>query len=83
MENLKEDYIPTFPQVIALNDNDMRIIKENFQKAIRLDDKKIIEKLTEKITQTLKIELNNDKLTQKQFITTVIKDYNFYTGKDA
>lgn len=83
LENLKEDYIPTFPQVIALNDNDMRIIKENFQKAIRLDDKKIIEKLTEKITQTLKIELNNDKLTQKQFITTVIKDYNFYTGKDA
>ncbi len=61
LENLKEDYIPTFPQVIALNDNDMRIIKENFQKAIRLDDKKIIEKLTEKITQTLKIELNNDK----------------------
>lgn len=82
LENLKEDYIPTFPQVIALNDNDMRIIKNNFLKATTIDDRLVITRLTEKIKSLLKIDFEPQQMTEKQFINTIIKDYNFYTGKD-
>lgn len=82
LENLSEDYVPTFPQVIALSDNDMRIIKENFQKAVRSDDRVIITKLTDKIKEILKIDYDSRKYTERQFISVIIKDYNFYTGKE-
>lgn len=83
LEHLKEDYAPTFPQVILLSDNDVRIIKENFQKALKSDDRQIINRLTVRIVEILKLEADSIKLTQRQFIGTVIKDYNFYTGKDS
>jgi len=83
LENLKEDYVPTFPQVIALSDNDMRIIKENFQKAARTDDRVIIQKLTNKIKEILKLDYDEKQFTQRQFIGTIIKDYNYYTGKES
>jgi uncharacterized RDD family membrane protein YckC len=82
LENLKEDYIPTFPQVIALTDNDVRIIKENFQKAIKTDDRQVIFRLTTKIKEILKIEIDPTKFSDRRFIDIIIKDYNFYTGKD-
>ena len=82
LENLKEDYVPTFPQVIALSDNDVRIIKENFLKAQKVNDQVIIRKLGDKIKQILKLEIDKTRMTERQFIDTVIKDYNCYTGKD-
>lgn len=83
LENIKEDYIPTFPQVIALSDNDMRIIKDNYTKAIKVDDRKIISKLSDKIKSILKLEIDPTKMTERQFIGVVIKDYNYYTGKES
>ncbi|MDQ1163621.1 putative RDD family membrane protein YckC [Chryseobacterium sp. SORGH_AS 447] len=83
LENIKEDYIPTFPQVIALSDNDMRIIKDNYIKAIRVDDRQIISRLSDKIKSILKLEVDPTKMTERQFIGVVIKDYNYYTGKDS
>ncbi len=83
LENIKEDYIPTFPQVIALSDNDMRIIKDNYVKAVKVDDRKIISKLSDKIKSILKLEIDPTKMTERQFIGVVIKDYNYYTGKDS
>ncbi len=83
LEQLKEDYVPMFPQVILLSDNDVRIIKENFQKAVKADDRQIINRLTIKIVEILKLDSDSINLTQKQFIDAVIKDYNFYTGKDS
>lgn len=82
LENLKEDYKPVFPQVIALSDNDIRIIKENYQKALKIDDRQVISKLSNKIKEILKLEPDSVKLTERQFINVIIKDYNFYTGKD-
>lgn len=82
LENIQEDYIPTFPQVIALSDNDMRIIKDNYTKALRVDDRQIISKLSEKIKSILKLEIDSTKMTERQFIGVIIKDYNYYTGKD-
>lgn len=83
LENLKEDYIPTFPQVIALSDNDMRIIKANYQKATLIDDRQVITKLSDKIKEIIKVDFDKTAMTEKQFVGIVIKDYNFYTGKEA
>ncbi len=82
LENIQTDYIPTFPQVIALNDNDVRIIKENYHKALRIDDREVITKLSDKIKSTLKLEVSPQEFTERQFIQVIIKDYNFYTGRD-
>lgn len=82
LENLNEDYKPVFPQVVALSDNDMRIIKENYQKALRIDDRQVISRLSNKIKEILKLETDSIKFTERQFINIIIKDYNFYTGKD-
>ncbi|MDR6488727.1 putative RDD family membrane protein YckC [Chryseobacterium vietnamense] len=82
LENIHENYIPSFPQVIALSDNDMRIIKDNYTKALKADDRQIISKLSEKIKSILKLEIDPTKMTERQFIGVIIKDYNYYTGKD-
>jgi hypothetical protein len=82
LENIHENYIPSFPQVIALSDNDMRIIKDNYTKALKADDRQIINKLSDKIKSILKLEIDPTKMTERQFIGVIIKDYNYYTGKD-
>ncbi len=82
LENLSADYVPVFPQVIALSDNDMRIIKENYQKALKIDDRIIISKLSNKIKEILKLEINPTEYTERQFINRIIKDYNYYTGQE-
>lgn len=82
LEHLKQDYVPTFPTVISLSDNDMRIIKENYQKAIKIDDRQLMTKLSEKIKDILKLKIDSLDLTERQFIQIIIKDYNFYTGQE-
>ena len=82
LEHLQEDYIPVFPQVIALSDNDVRIIKENYEKALKIDDRQVVSKLSDKIKEILKLEIDPTRMTERQFIKVIIKDYNFYTGKD-
>lgn len=82
LENLKADYVPTFPQVVALSDNDMRIIKNNYQNAIRIYDKQILNRLNEKILSVMKMDAVPNNFTPSTFIDTIIKDYNYYTGKD-
>lgn len=82
LENLSENYVPFFPQVIALTDNDVRIIKENYQKALIGNDRQIISKLSNRIKEILKLESVPNQFSERQFIGVIIKDYNFYTGKD-
>ena len=83
LEKISNDYVPMFPQVISLTDNDVRIIKENFIKAKESQDRKVISRLTNKILETLKLNRDDIPLTESKFIDTIIKDYNFYTGKDV
>ncbi|WP_234110788.1 MULTISPECIES: RDD family protein [Chryseobacterium] len=82
IENLNQDYVPLFPQVILLTDNDMRIIKENYLKAIKSGDRQIISRLASKIKEIIKAETDPTKITEKQFIGRVIKDYNYFTGRE-
>lgn len=77
LEEIGEAYIPTYPLVIKLTDNDMRIIKETFLKADVKDDYETIHKLVAKIESVTGIK--NQSGNSKDFLRTILKDYNFYT----
>ena len=78
LEEIGEAYVPTYPLVIKLSDNDMRIIKETFQRAEAKNDYEIIYKLVSKIENVTGIK-NQSTGNPTDFIRTVLKDYNFYT----
>lgn len=77
LEDIGEEYKPKYPLVIKLSDNDARIIKETFQAVLRKPDAEILNKLTRKIEEVTGIK--NDLDSQKEFIQTILKDYNYYT----
>jgi uncharacterized RDD family membrane protein YckC len=77
LEEIGEAYVPTYPLVIKLSDNDMRIIKETFQKANSKNDHETINKLVSKIESVTGIK--NQSGNDKDFLRIVLKDYNFYT----
>jgi uncharacterized RDD family membrane protein YckC len=77
LEELGEEYQPKYPLVIKLSDNDARIIKETFQSALKSADFVVLNKLTAKIEQVTGIKNNLD--STKEFIQTILKDYNYYT----
>ena len=77
LEEIGEAYVPIYPLVIKLSDNDMRIIKETFLVAEKKNDFETIDKLTKKIESVASIK--NQSGNQIDFIKTILKDYNFYT----
>ncbi|WP_139957593.1 RDD family protein [Flavicella sediminum] len=75
---LDEAYRPTYFSVIKLSDNDMRIVKENYENSKKLGDHKVILKIKEKVINVIgeePIKEHNASL----FLETVIKDYNYFT----
>ena len=77
LEDLNEDYVPTYPLVIKLSDNDARIIKETFEVAVKTRDYGTLIKLREKIINVTGIK--NQSGNDQDFIRTFLKDYNYYT----
>ncbi|MWB96528.1 RDD family protein [Flavobacterium sp. GA093] len=77
LEEIGEAYVPTYPLVIKLSDNDMRIIKETYLKADAKQDLETIQKLVSKIENVTGIK--NQSGNSHDFIRVVLKDYNFYT----
>lgn len=77
LEEIGEAYVPTYPLVIKLSDNDMRIIKETYQKAAAKNDHEVIYKLVAKIESVTGIK--NQSGNNNDFIRVILKDYNFYT----
>ncbi len=77
LEEIGESYVPIYPLVIKLSDNDMRIIKDTFIIAEKASDIETIDKLSQKIESVTGIK--NQSGNQKDFIKTILKDYNFYT----
>ena len=77
LENISNKYVPTYPNVIKLSDNDARIIKNTFQSAKKFDDFKTLIKLRSKIQEVTQIKSVHK--SDKEFIDVVLKDYNFYT----
>jgi uncharacterized RDD family membrane protein YckC len=77
LQEIDNEYVPTYPSVIKLSDNDMRIIKDTYLDAKRSRDPEIIHKLRLKIEEVAGIK--NQMGNNHDFIKTVLKDYNFYT----
>jgi uncharacterized RDD family membrane protein YckC len=79
LQEIESDYVPTYPLVIKLTDNDMRIIKETYESSLRTADFAMIAKLQNKIEGVIGIKSVSGNATA--FVDTVIKDYNYYTQK--
>lgn len=77
LEEIDQAYVPTYPLVIKLSDNDVRIIKETFNTAVAKSDYATLIKLRTKIEQVT--GMKNTSGNDTDFIRTVLKDYNFYT----
>ncbi|RVT75766.1 RDD family protein [Flavobacterium sufflavum] len=77
LEEIGNEYQPKYPLVIKFSDNDMRIIKENFQRAEAINDYETISKLAAKIESFSGIK--NECEGKIAFIKTILKDYNYYT----
>lgn len=79
--DVKEDYMPYFAQnkVLLFSDNDIRIIKENSEVAIRQDNADVLLRLESKIEQVMNIK--NPFKSSSKLIDTLMKDYNYYTCK--
>lgn len=79
LEEIDVNYVPTYPLVIKLSDNDARIIKETFNNARTNKDYQMILKLKAKIEDVTGIR--NQSGNEEDFIKTILKDYNYYTQK--
>lgn len=77
LKELKSDYVPTYSLVIKLTDNDVRIIKETYETAVKSADHEIIAKLVSKIESVTGIKSVSS--SPMAFVDTIIKDYNYYT----
>lgn len=77
LEEIGDAYMPVYPLVIKLSDNDMRIIKDTFLIAEKSNDVETILKLSQKIQTVTGIKMQT--YNQIDFIKTILKDYNFYT----
>ncbi len=78
LEEVEDKYEPTFTNVTLLTDKDVRLIKETYHIAKQSSDFKTLKALREKVETILE---TNSQLYDKQFLDTVLKDYNYYTQK--
>ncbi|OUS02521.1 RDD family protein [Flavobacteriales bacterium 33_180_T64] len=77
LEELDDSYIPKYPNVIKLSDNDARIIKDTYVRARASRDYETLVKLRKKIIQVVEIKDYNE--SDMEFIDKILKDYNYYT----
>ena len=79
LQELNDDYVPTYPLVIKLSDNDVRIIKETYDMSLSATDFAMIDRLKDKIETVTGIQPLVASSTD--FVATILKDYNYYTQK--
>ncbi len=80
LEEVSEEYQVKFPNVLILNDEDMQIIKTQFTEASKKRNYAVIRKLAEKITEVTQSE--QGKMNDMDFVTTILKDYNYLTSRE-
>lgn len=79
LKEINDSYVPVYPLVIKLSDNDVRIIKETYESSIKNADFEMILKLQNKIEAVTGIKPVSANATA--FIDTILNDYNYYTQK--
>ncbi|MFK7812207.1 MAG: RDD family protein [Maribacter sp.] len=78
LEEVEEAYNPVFTNVTILTDKDVRLIKETYLIAQKSHDFKTLKTLRDKVESLLG---TSSELYDKQYIDTVLKDYNFFTQR--
>ncbi len=79
-EELEQSYTPIFSQAANLSDKDAQLIKTVALEARKTKKYKILKSLTSKIEAILDIK-KPENMSNKQFIDTILKDYNYFSGK--
>lgn len=74
---LDQHYVPVFSQAAELNDQDIAIVSEVLSSDVENHDL-IMDKLALKLKSKLNVET---KLTNKDFLLTLLKDFNSIHGK--
>ncbi len=74
----EENYIPTFSQVLQLNDSDIEIINQALRVNRNTGNSKPVLAITEKIKKLLGVESD---MPPVKFLYTIVKDYGYYTSK--
>lgn len=78
LRNTKEDYKPTFLNVLELSDRDIYIIKNVLEGMGNSKSSKSVNDLAAKAREILNIEL---KMPPEQLLRTLLKDYNYLAKK--
>ncbi len=79
-EEIEQTYKPIFSQAANLNEKDVQLIKDVFQSAVKQGKLDILKSLTARIEAVLNIQKPSG-MPHKQFIDTILKDYNYFAGK--
>jgi uncharacterized RDD family membrane protein YckC len=77
LREVANNYVPVYPLVIKLSDNDVRIIKETFDSSYKAADFDMMAKLQTKIENVTGIK--SVSKNAMSFVDTVLEDYNYYT----
>ena len=78
LRELPDDYKHTFPQVTVFKDQEMRTIKELYDKARLNGNHNVIVSLDKRIKEVLGVQTT---LKPMEFVDVIINDYNYYTQK--
>lgn len=76
LEEVTDTYEPKFINVTLLTDKDVRLIKDTYLITKKSNDFKTLKALRDKVEGILGTK---SELYDRQYIDTVLKDYNFYT----
>lgn len=79
LKEVHDSYVPIYPLVIKLSDNDVRIIKETYEASVKNTDWEMIAKLQTKIETVTGIK--SVSANAMAFVDTILHDYNYYTRK--
>lgn len=78
LEDLPDNHVPMFTNVTLLTDRDVRLIKDTFRIAKNSNDHKTMKTLRDKVESIL---ASGSDLYDEPYLSTVLKDYYYYTQK--
>lgn len=79
VEKMEENYEPQFPEVKALTDKEVNLIKDCLRMQADHTNSKPVVMMTEKVKEKLNIESD---MRPTQFLYTILRDHTFYTTRE-
>ena len=79
LHHIQESYQPVFQQVLRFSDNDIRIVRETYDKVLSNRDYDLQARLVRKIEDTLHIK--NPYQNPNEFIGVILRDYTHLTSQ--